>query len=79
MNLVRAFTQGGFADLRQVHDWNQEFVASTAAGQRYEALAGEIDRALRFMTACGADSERARTVEFYAEPRGAWCWTTSGR
>ena len=45
LNLLRAFTKGGFADLGKVHAWNQEFVASSPAGQRYEQLANEIDRA----------------------------------
>ena len=62
LNLLRAFTKGGFADLTQVHAWNQEFVASSAQGRRYEALAGEIERALRFMTAIGIDLTRADTV-----------------
>jgi 3-deoxy-7-phosphoheptulonate synthase len=66
LNLVRAFTQGGYADLRHVHAWNQDFVASTEAGRRYEVMAGEIDRALAFMHACGADPEEFRRVEFYA-------------
>jgi 3-deoxy-7-phosphoheptulonate synthase len=55
LNLVRAFTKGGFADLTRVHEWNQEFVASSPEGRRYEQLATEIERALRFMTACGID------------------------
>jgi 3-deoxy-7-phosphoheptulonate synthase len=55
LNLLRAFTKGGFADLSQVHIWNQQFVASSAEGRRYEAIAGEIDRALAFMRACGID------------------------
>jgi 3-deoxy-7-phosphoheptulonate synthase len=55
LNLVRAFTKGGFADLTQVHAWNQDFVASSAEGQRYEHLASEIERALAFMAACGID------------------------
>jgi 3-deoxy-7-phosphoheptulonate synthase len=55
MNLLRAFTKGGFADLTKVHVWNQEFVASSAEGRRYERIAAEIDRALRFMAACGID------------------------
>jgi 3-deoxy-7-phosphoheptulonate synthase len=66
LNLVRAFTQGGYADLRQVHAWNQDFVAETPAGDRYEKVAGEIDRALSFMAACGADPEEFKRVEFYA-------------
>jgi 3-deoxy-7-phosphoheptulonate synthase len=53
LNLVRAFVKGGFADLSQVHVWNQQFVATSNEGRRYEAIAAEIDRALRFMGACG--------------------------
>src|SRR3954453_19224357 len=55
LNLLRAFTKGGFADLSQVHVWNQQFVSTSSEGRRYEAIAGEIDRALRFMRACGID------------------------
>ena len=55
LNLVRAFTKGGFADLKRVHAWNQEFVATSAEGRRYERIAGEVERALRFMAACGID------------------------
>ena len=57
LNLVRAFTKGGFADLNRVHAWNQEFVAQSAEGQRYEQVASEIERALAFMRACGIDTE----------------------
>ena len=66
LNLCRAFTQGGYADLRQVHTWNTDFVAASPAGQRYEALAGEIDRALTFMHASGTNPAEFRTVEFYS-------------
>jgi 3-deoxy-7-phosphoheptulonate synthase len=66
LNLCRAFASGGYADLRQVHAWNQDFVARSPAGQRYERLAGEIDRAIAFMHACGADPEEFRAVEFYS-------------
>jgi 3-deoxy-7-phosphoheptulonate synthase len=66
LNLCRAFTQGGYADLRQVHTWNTDFVAASPAGQRYEALASEIDRALTFMHASGTDPAEFRTVEFYS-------------
>ena len=66
LNLVRAFTQGGYADLRQVHAWNQDFVRDSVAGQRYEAMAAELDRALSFMHAIGADPEELQRVEFYA-------------
>jgi len=65
LNLVRAFTKGGFADLRHVHEWNRGFVA-TAANARYEAMARDIDRAMRFMAACGGDFEGLRTVDFYS-------------
>jgi len=58
LNLLRAFTKGGFADLTRVHQWNQEFVAASPAGQRYEQLAHEIDRALRFMKACGVEPQQ---------------------
>jgi 3-deoxy-7-phosphoheptulonate synthase len=66
LNLCRAFATGGFADLHQVHAWNQDFVAQSPAGQRYERLAGEIDRALAFMRACGADPEELHAVELYS-------------
>ncbi|MEY3588855.1 MAG: hypothetical protein RJA47_1451 [Actinomycetota bacterium] len=57
LNLLRAFTKGGFADLNRVQAWTQEFVGASPEGQRYEQLAAEIDRALRFMRACGVDTE----------------------
>ncbi|NQY55548.1 MAG: 3-deoxy-7-phosphoheptulonate synthase class II [Ilumatobacteraceae bacterium] len=57
LNLLRAFTKGGFADLSRVHAWTQEFVSSSPEGQRYQSLANEIDRALAFMRACGVDTE----------------------
>jgi 3-deoxy-7-phosphoheptulonate synthase len=62
LNLLRAFTKGGFADIMRVHEWNQAFVASSPEGRRYELLAGEIERALRFMAACGIDVERERQL-----------------
>ncbi|HUF31622.1 MAG TPA: 3-deoxy-7-phosphoheptulonate synthase class II [Acidimicrobiales bacterium] len=68
LNLLRAFTKGGFADLNRVHAWNQEFVATSSQGQRYEAVADEIERALRFMKACGIDLEtehQLHQVDFY--------------
>jgi 3-deoxy-7-phosphoheptulonate synthase len=70
LNLVRAFTTGGYADLRQVHAWNQDFVKSSPSGERYELLAGEIERALRFMHACGTDPEELRAVEFFSSHEG---------
>lgn len=69
LNLIRAFTQGGFADLRQVHSWNQGF-SSNPANVRYEKLAKEIDRAIKFMEACGADFEELRHTEFYTGHEG---------
>ncbi|MFM1905358.1 MAG: hypothetical protein RIT32_154 [Actinomycetota bacterium] len=66
LNLVRAFTQGGYADLRQVHSWNQDFVKETKTGEKYELLASDIDRALAFMEACGIDPAEFRTVDFYS-------------
>lgn len=66
LNLVRAFTQGGYADLRQVHAWNQDFVSQSTPGKRYEELASQIDKALSFMTACGIDPESFRRVDLYS-------------
>jgi 3-deoxy-7-phosphoheptulonate synthase len=66
LNLCRAFASGGYADLHQAHRWNRDFVAESPAGQRYEQLAGEIDRALAFMDACGIDQEELHGVELYS-------------
>ncbi len=55
LNLLRAFTNGGFADLEKVHVWNREFVAGSPRGQDYERLAADIEGALAFMRACGMD------------------------
>ncbi len=63
LNLLRAFTKGGFADLHRVQAWNQEFVASSAEGRRYLQLASEIDRALRFMEAAGISSKHPEIHE----------------
>ncbi|NNC78581.1 MAG: 3-deoxy-7-phosphoheptulonate synthase class II [Acidimicrobiales bacterium] len=68
LNLVRAFTRGGFADLTRVHQWNQEFVADSPQGAQYEKLAQEIDRSLQFMRSCGIDLDRDHAlneVDFY--------------
>jgi 3-deoxy-7-phosphoheptulonate synthase len=64
LNLIRAFTTGGFADLRSVHEWNKGFT-DNPANARYEKLAAEIDRAIRFMDSCGADFESLKSTEFY--------------
>ena len=63
LNLLRAFTKGGFADLHRVQAWNQEFVAESPAGLRYEALGAEIDRAIRFMEAAGISSSHPEIHE----------------
>jgi 3-deoxy-7-phosphoheptulonate synthase len=68
LNLLRAFTRGGFADLEKVHVWNQEFVRDSRQGQRYAAVADEITRALRFLRACGIDvanDPTFHTVDFW--------------
>lgn len=64
LNLIRAFTTGGFADLREVHSWNKGF-AKNPANAQYETLANEIDRAIKFMAACGADFDALKTTEFF--------------
>jgi len=66
LNLVRAFTQGGFADLRQVHEWNKGFIRDSSVGERYEEMAKEIGRALSFMTSAGVSPEEFKTVDFYS-------------
>ncbi len=73
LNLLRAFTKGGYADLTQVHLWNKDFVASSPEGQRYEALALDIERALAFMAACGIDlaaERRLHEVDVYTSHEG---------
>ena len=69
LNLIRAFTQGGFADLREVHSWNRGF-AENPANKRYETVAREIDRAIKFMAAAGADFDSLKRVEFYSSHEG---------
>jgi 3-deoxy-7-phosphoheptulonate synthase len=65
LNLVRAFVTGGYADLRQVHTWNTDFVRESSVGQRYEVVAAEIERALTFMQAIGADPDEFHRVDFH--------------
>jgi 3-deoxy-7-phosphoheptulonate synthase len=65
LNLVRAFVTGGYADLRQVHTWNTDFVRESPVGQRYELVAAEIERALTFMQAIGADPDEFHRVDFH--------------
>ena len=66
LNLVRAFTQGGFADLRRVHEWNKGFIKDSTFGERYEQVANEIGRALSFMESAGVDPNEFKAVDFYA-------------
>ncbi len=68
LNLLRAFAQGGYADLNQVHRWNLDFVKDSPLGERYEQLAQDIGQALTFMKACGITSENVpsmRETDFY--------------
>jgi 3-deoxy-7-phosphoheptulonate synthase len=66
MNLVRAVTGGGMADLFKLHNWNREFVAQSPAGARYEAMATEIDRGLAFMSACRVNDPNLKSTRIYA-------------
>lgn len=73
LNLLRAFTKGGYADLTQVHAWNKDFVASSPEGRRYDLLAAEIERALKFMAACGIDlaaERRLHEVDVFTSHEG---------
>ncbi|MEE9328672.1 MAG: 3-deoxy-7-phosphoheptulonate synthase class II [Parvularculaceae bacterium] len=73
LNLIRAFAKGGYADLRNVHKWNLEFVKGNAQSERYQTLAGKISEAMAFMEACGVTSEFSKPlseVEFYTSHEG---------
>jgi 3-deoxy-7-phosphoheptulonate synthase len=73
LNLLRAFAQGGFADLQKVHQWNLDFVADSPEGERYEALAERIGETLDFMEACGLTGDavaQLRETEFYTSHEG---------
>lgn len=65
MNLIRALTSSGTADLYRLHEWNREFVANSSAGARYQQLANEIENGLNFMTACGVDDTVLRAADIY--------------
>ena len=66
LNLLRAFAQGGFADLHQVHKWNLDFIANSALADKYHQLANRIDETLAFMRACGLDSApQLRETSFF--------------
>ena len=66
MNMIRAYANGGIADLAAVHDWNRSFVRNSPAGERFEQIATEIDRALGFMAACGVDDAALRRTDVYS-------------
>lgn len=66
MNLVRSLTASGEADLHRIHDWNREFVRQSPAGARYEVLAKEIDRGLKFMAACGVNNRELESAQIFA-------------
>ena len=66
LNLLRAFAQGGFADVHQVHQWNLDFIANSALAEKYHQLAGRIDETLAFMRAVGMDSApQLRETSFF--------------
>jgi 3-deoxy-7-phosphoheptulonate synthase len=68
LNLLRAFAQGGYADLHQVHGWTLDFIQDDPLGERFKALAARLDECLGFMAACGLNSEstpQLRETEFY--------------
>jgi 3-deoxy-7-phosphoheptulonate synthase len=73
LNLLRAFAQGGYADLHRVHAWNQDFVADSPQGERYKELADRLTETLGFMEACGITSDttpQIRETEFYTAHEG---------
>lgn len=78
LNLVRAFSTGGYAGLHHARDWNRAFVTDSPAGRRYEELADDIDRSLRFMEACGVTSQRCTPSSSSSATR-ACCSTTKRR
>ena len=68
LNLLRAFAQGGLADLTKVHSWVTEFLSGTPQADRFQELAGRIEESLNFMRACGITPETARPLaetDFY--------------
>lgn len=66
LNLLRAFAQGGFADLHQVHQWNLDFIADAALTEKYSQLADRIDETLAFMRACGLENApQLRETSFF--------------
>jgi 3-deoxy-7-phosphoheptulonate synthase len=74
MNMLREYVGGGLADLHSVHDWNRDFVRTSKFGERYEALARELDRALAFIQACGSPRT---TLGRHAVATRRWRWSTT--
>ena len=73
LNLLRAFAQGGFADVHQVHQWNLDFIANSALTEKYSQLADRIDETLAFMRACGLDSARSCARRASSPPTKRCC------
>ena len=68
LNLIRAFAQGGYANLEHVHRWNLGFLRDSPANAQYEAMADDISKALDFMKACGVNADtvpQLRQTEFF--------------
>ena len=77
LNLLRAFAQGGFADLHQVHGWNLDFVKGSPQSERYNQIADRLDETLNFMTACGVTAENVpqlRETDFYTSHEALLPW-----
>ncbi|WP_138380212.1 class II 3-deoxy-7-phosphoheptulonate synthase [Luteithermobacter gelatinilyticus] len=76
LNLLRAFAQGGFANLHKVHQWNLDFVSNSPAAERYQDMADRIDEALRFMEACGVNAElpQFQGTDFYVSHEALLLW-----
>jgi 3-deoxy-7-phosphoheptulonate synthase len=77
LNLLRAFAQGGFADLHKVHRWNLDFVADSPQGHRYRELADRLDESLAFMEACGLTADvtpQVRETSFYTSHEALLLW-----
>ena len=73
LNLLRALSQGGYADLHNIHKWTLDFVSRSSQGQRFEQMAAKISEALSFMEACGVTSETTPSLgetEFYTSHEG---------
>ncbi|PCI51237.1 MAG: 3-deoxy-7-phosphoheptulonate synthase class II [Alphaproteobacteria bacterium] len=76
LNLLRAFAQGGYANLHKVHQWNLEFVQNSPAADKYADMANRIDEALGFMRACGvdADAREISSTDFYTSHEALLLW-----